>query len=233
MGYLNQVRKNQHSTKVRPPKPDDDSNDVIPSPPSTDGKRTQFVYVAIIQAPNESGQIYTDQTGHFPVTSCQGNKYIMILYDYDSNSILAELMKSRTDDEIIRSYQALHDSLIAAGLKPRLQKLDNEASHRLKQFLNTNDIEFQLIPPHLHRCNAAERAIRTFKNHFIAGLCSTDKLFPMNLWCSLIRQAKITLNLLCASRINPRLSAYVQLSGAFDYNATPATSATRNQMYHT
>jgi hypothetical protein len=43
----------------------------------------------------------------------------------------------------------------------------------------------------------------------------------MNLWCRLIRQAKITLNLLRASRINPCLSAYTQLSGAFDYNATP------------
>jgi hypothetical protein len=189
MGHLDQVRKNQCSTKVKPPKPDDDSNDVIPSPPSTDGKHTQFVYAAIVQAPNESGQIYTNQTGCFPVTSRRGNKYIMILYDYDSNSILAEPMKSRTDDEIIRSYQALHDCLIAAGLKPRSQKLDNEASRRLKQFLNTNDIEFQLVPPHSHRRNAAERAIRTFKNHFIAGLCSTDKLFPMNLWCRLICQA--------------------------------------------
>jgi hypothetical protein len=118
MGHLDQVRKNKRSTKVKPPEPDDDSNDVIPSPPSNYGKRTQFVYAAIIQAPNESGQIYTNQTGCFPVTSRRGNKYIMILYDYDSNSILAEPMKSRTDDKIIRSYQALHNCLIAAGLTP-------------------------------------------------------------------------------------------------------------------
>jgi hypothetical protein len=99
--------------------------------------------------------------------------------------------------------------------------LDNEASRCLKQFLNTNGIEFQLVPPHSHHHNAAERVIRTFKNHFIACLCSTNKLFPMNLLCRLICQAKITLNLLCASRINPRVSAYAQLSGAFDYNTTP------------
>jgi hypothetical protein len=42
----------------------------------------------------------------------------------------------------------------------------------------------------------------------------------MNLRCRLIRQAEITLNLLRASRINPCLSAYAQISGAFDYNAT-------------
>jgi hypothetical protein len=43
----------------------------------------------------------------------------------------------------------------------------------------------------------------------------------MNLWCCLICQAEIMLNLLRASRINPRLSDYAQLSGAFNYNATP------------
>jgi hypothetical protein len=143
MGHLNQVQKKQSSTKVKPPQHNNDSNNVIPSPPSTNGKCTQFVYAAIIQALNESGQIYTNQTGRFPVTSRGGNKYIMILYDYDSNSILAEPMKSRTDDEIIRSYQALHDRLIAASLKPRLQKLDNEASRRSNNFstpmtLNSN-----------------------------------------------------------------------------------------------
>jgi hypothetical protein len=178
MGHLDQVRKNQQTTKAKPPKSDDDSNDVIPSLPTTDGKCTQFVYAAILLAPTESGQIYTDQMGRFPVASRRGNKCIMILYDYDSYSILAEPMRSRTDDEIIRSYQTLHDRLVAAGLKPRLQKLDNEASRRLKQFLDNDDIEFQLVPPHSHRRNADERAIRTFENHFIAGLCSPDKLFP-------------------------------------------------------
>jgi hypothetical protein len=44
------------------------------------------VYAATIDA----GQIYTDQTGRFPVVSSKGNKYIMILYDYDSNAIFGK-----------------------------------------------------------------------------------------------------------------------------------------------
>lgn len=135
-GHLNQVRKNQRSTKTKPLKPDDDSSDVIPSTPITDGKRTHFVYAAIMQAPSESGQIYTDQTGRFPVTSLRGNKYLMVLYNYNANAILAEPMRNRTDDKIIRAYQTLHHCLVAAGLNPRLQKLDNEASRRLQQFLD-------------------------------------------------------------------------------------------------
>jgi len=44
----------------------------------------------------------------------------------------------------------------------------------------------QLVLPHLHHCNAAEIAIHMFKNHFIAGLCSTDKDFPIHLWDHLL-----------------------------------------------
>ena len=80
---------------------------------------------------------------------------------------------------------------------------------------------FQLVPPHLHRRNAAERAIQTFKNHFIARIVSTHNDLPLHLWCRLLPQAIITLNLLCPSRINPILSAHAQLHGQFDFNATP------------
>jgi hypothetical protein len=73
----------------------------------------------------------------------------------------------------------------------------------------------------MHRRNAAERAIRTFKNHFIAGLCSVDKHFPLHLWDKLLPQAELTLNLLRGSRINPKLSAHAQLHGAVDFNRTP------------
>jgi hypothetical protein len=34
-------------------------------------------------------QIYTDLRGRFPIRSNRGNQYIFVLYDYDSNAILA------------------------------------------------------------------------------------------------------------------------------------------------
>jgi hypothetical protein len=43
----------------------------------------------------------------------------------------------------------------------------------------------------------------------------------MHLWCRLIPQYTLTLNVLCQSRINPRLSSEAQLSRAFDFNKTP------------
>ena len=80
---------------------------------------------------------------------------------------------------------------------------------------------FQLVKPHLHQRNAAERAIQTFKNHFIAGIVSTHKDFPIHLWCPLLPQAIVTLNLLRPSRINPTLSAHAQLHGQLDFNSMP------------
>jgi hypothetical protein len=150
-----------------------------------------------------TGQVFSDQTGRFPVTSSKGNKYIMILYDYDSTAILAEPIKNRSATELLRAYSLLHQYLLDRGLKPQLQKLDNECSAALKQFMRTADIEFQLVPPYSHRRNAAERAIGIWKDHFIAGLASLDPNFPMHLWCRLVQQATQTLNLMRPSRINP------------------------------
>jgi len=67
----------------------------------------------------------------------------------------------------------------------------------------------------------AEQAIRTFKNHFIAGLCSVDKDFPIHLWDRLLPQAELTLNLLRGSRLDPTISAWAELHGPFDFNRTP------------
>jgi len=51
--------------------------------------------------------MFSDQTGQFPTHSQQGNKYIMVMVEIDSNAILVEPMKSRKDEEIIRVYNAL------------------------------------------------------------------------------------------------------------------------------
>jgi hypothetical protein len=203
--------QNARTTKVKDPK-------VIVIEPDLDhGIKTQFVYAATIDA----GQIYTDQTGRFPVVSSKGNKYIMILYDYDSNAILAKPIKYRTAPELLRAFQVMEQKLVDRGLKPKLMKLDNEASKLLKTYLHQHNITFQLVPPYSHRRDSAERAIRSFKDHLIAGLCSTDKSFPMHIWDRLLPQEVITLNMLRTSRINPKLSAATHIYGQYDFNRAP------------
>ena len=79
----------------------------------------------------------------------------------------------------------------------------------------------QLVEPHNHRSNAAERAIQTFNNHNIAGLCTCNEDFPSVLWCKLIKQAQDTLNMLRTSRVHQKLSAYQVLEGPHDFNRVP------------
>ena len=99
--------------------------------------------------------------------------------------------------------------------------MDNEMSTELKTKLAKYSIAYQLVPPHIHRRNAAERAIQAFKHHFLATLSSCDPDYPAAEWDRLLPQAEITLNLLRNSRANPKLSSYAYLFGNFDFNATP------------
>ena len=67
----------------------------------------------------------------------------------------------------------------------------------------------------------SRKSNQNVKNHFIAGLCTAHKNFPLNKWDSLLPQVVITLNLLRISRLNPKLSAHALLNGPYDFNATP------------
>ena len=79
-----------------------------------------------------------------------------------------------------------------------------------------------MSPPHNHRDNPAERAIRTFKNHCISILSSIHITFPLDLWRSLLLQAKLTLNLLRPWHPSPTLSAWHGLNAeAFDLARHP------------
>jgi hypothetical protein len=129
-------------------------------------------------------------------------------------------MKSRSASYWVKAYDSVHQDLTVKGFKPKLQTLDNEASAALKNFFTVNNIAYQLVPPHCHRCNAAERAIRTFKEHFVAGLSSVDPSFPLHLWDRLLPQAEITLNLLPTSRLHPQFSATAHFHGIVDYSKT-------------
>jgi hypothetical protein len=66
------------------------------------------VYAAIHDI---DGHTHTDLTGRFPKTSSRGYKYILVLYDYNGNSIQAEPMKNRSDAEAIRAYSKIYDEL--------------------------------------------------------------------------------------------------------------------------
>ncbi len=160
-------------------------------------KKEKMVFLWILDMEDEATlKIYTDQPGRFPKKSSRENQYIMVLAEIDSDAILVEPMKNRTAGEMVWAYQVLIDCLNLAGIFPKLHILDNECSADMKETIKSNNMEFQLVPPHDHCCNLAEKAIQTFKDHFVAILCGANKSFLLHLWDCLLPQAKHTLNML-------------------------------------
>ena len=99
--------------------------------------------------------------------------------------------------------------------------LDNETLKVLTNAMYENDVTFEFVPPHQHRRNTAERAIRTMKNHLMAGIATCHPDFPIREWDRLLPQCELTLNLLRNSRINPNLSAWAYLFGNHDFSKVP------------
>ena len=196
-----------------------------------DNKRTNNMFVTVYTH-QDLEKSYSDQTGRFPARSSRGNQYVFVLYNYDTNSIHSRGLKDRQSQKIVDAWEAIFTLLKTNGHEPKLHIMDNECSSLMKDTFKKYNIKYQLVPPYIHRRNAAERAIQTWKNHFISGLASCDPNFPIREWDRLLEQGEITLNLLRSSRRFPNLSAYASIYGNFDYNTTPiAPPGTRTMVY--
>ena len=69
---------------------------------------------------------------------------------------------------MLRIYDIFYDTLYNVVKAPILNIMDNEASTECKLLLQKIITVLKLAPPHSHIINSVERAIRTFKNHFVA-----------------------------------------------------------------
>ncbi len=95
----------------------------------------------------------------------------MVLIKMGSNAILVAAKKNRLADKMICAYQELVNRLCSARIQPKLHLLDNKCSTKFKERIKSNDMKYQLVPPHYHRRNIAETAINEFNAHFISNLC--------------------------------------------------------------
>ncbi len=166
------------------------------------------------------------------VQTNRGNWLLMVYCDVDANNIDAEPMKDHKDNSMIRVYQELWAWMTCNQKeKPSMHILDNKASDAFKKEIRTN-CNLQLVPPDTHHRNLAERAIQTFKSHFIAIFAGIDPSFPMSLWDWLVPQTVLMLNLLQQANKTPAVSVYHYVNGPFNYNAMPlATLGCKVQMH--
>ena len=232
LGHQDQEAKNLRSTRQVSPlsvpnSPLDDDLSPTLSP------RSHQISVMLLDNTQLISKSYSDQTGRFHVPSSRGNNYLFVLYHQDTNSIHAVAIPNRKAASIRNAWEQTHTMLVHQGHPPDLHILDNECSQDLKDAFTKHQIQFQRVPPKEHRVNAAERAIRTFKNHFVSILCTVHSKFPLTEWDRLLPQTTLTLNLLRSSRIHPSLSAHASLFGNFDFNRTPLAPMGTQVVAHT
>jgi hypothetical protein len=220
LGHQDQEAKHLRSTQL--PLPNITSPDVFDSDlsPPFDEDGSHQISIMLFDK-QELLKSYSDQTGRFPIPSSRGNHYMFVLYHHPTNTIHAEAIPNRQAASIRKAWEKTHKTLLRQGHPPNLHILDNECSQELKDAFTKYNIAFQRVPPKEHRSNAAERAIRTLKNHFITILCTLDSSYPMSEWDLLLPQTILTLNLLRSSRIHPSLSAHASLYGSYDFNRCP------------
>ena len=165
MGHLVQKRQGVRSTKTKTPA----TSSPVPKLPQV---RSNDLYLQVTPI----SKLYTDDTGRFPVHARSGNQYIMIAYHCDTNLILADPFASRKDTHRLLAYEKIMQRLSDNKLIVDIQILDNEASAEYKRDIKKKwNANYQLVTPNTHRSNAAERAIHTFKAHFLSiirGCCS-------------------------------------------------------------
>ena len=135
---------------------------------------------------------YSDKTGKFPITPSSGHTYIFVFYHYDTNTINGIAIKSRNTTEICDAWQTVYDQLKAHSEAPNIYK-------DMKTIFKETQVEYQLVPPHIHKRNVAERAIHIYKNHIITGLYTCDPKFRSREWDRILPQFNMTINLLRSS----------------------------------
>ncbi len=174
-------------------------------------------------ADRQSGVVYNDLMGNFPFVSFDGSVCFFVMYHYEAHAIMATPIARLDDQSIFNAYKANFNELAQKGFKPKLNIMDNQATKHIKQFLTEEECKLQLVEPHNHCINTAERAIQTFKDAFISALTTTDRDFPLQLWDKSMPQVINTLNMLRASGINPTKLAYKVLYRPYDWNRYPLT----------
>ena len=109
-GHLNQSIKNVRSTKPKHIPLE------VPKTATLQEQKARDIYTSVYEVRNT---VFSDQKGQLPTLSQQDNKYIMVMFEIDSNTILVEPIKNRKYGELTRAYRAMILRLRHTGMIPR------------------------------------------------------------------------------------------------------------------
>jgi hypothetical protein len=122
MGHMKAICSGARSTKNTKSKPSIEVEDVVDNneepdlkPPRSHIEIAKNHQVACrvveIQHSNVKGLVSSDLPCQFPFISNKGNDYVLVMYDYDTNSIIGKPIKSQDADQLVFGYQQCYDEL--------------------------------------------------------------------------------------------------------------------------
>ena len=83
----------------------------------------------------------------------------MILVKIDGKYTWIELMKNKTEGEMIFARRRALFRMKHQGIVPKQLVLDNDISAAFRKEIWATHMKFQLVPPYDPRCNLEEKAI--------------------------------------------------------------------------
>ena len=90
-------------------------------------------------------------------------------------------MNNKTEGEMIMSQRRALDKMRYQGIFPKHQVLNNEILAAYRKEIRENHMTFQLLLPYDNRSNLSEKAIQTWKDHFIGVMSETAANLPVHL----------------------------------------------------
>ena len=76
---------------------------------------------------------FSDLTGAFPQKASRGYLYVLVMYDYNRNTILAVPFKNKKAENIRDAFLRVHKVLKARVNDPQIYIIDNKCSSDLKK----------------------------------------------------------------------------------------------------
>ena len=122
---------------------------------------------------------------------------------------------------MIAAYRKIMRRFKKAGIIVKKHILDNEISAEFKEEIENQRCDYELVPKGMHRRNIAEWAIQTWKAHAIGVFSGLPEKCPLGLWCQMLPQIDMQVNILRQSNTNPNVCAWTLLKGAHDFNRHP------------
>ena len=67
-------------------------------------------------------------------------QYIFVCYAYESNAILVQPMKNRSDESFVTAYKEIYKYLGDRGRKPTINVTDNKCSKAVQNYIHSQGV---------------------------------------------------------------------------------------------